>query len=63
MIGNQPVVVNPASGPGGRHNSVGSTSYGGDGPITELLEAFAGLASWERDYHDPNYLRKLVMGG
>jgi hypothetical protein len=61
IIANQPVVLDPASGPGGRRDAIGSRSYGGDGPVAELLRAFAGLATWEQDYHDPQYLRKLII--
>ncbi|MGE0441549.1 MAG: hypothetical protein AB7L66_05130 [Gemmatimonadales bacterium] len=62
IIGNQPVTLDPASGPGGRQYTVGAKSYGGDGPVPELLRAYAGLAAWDQGFYDPEYLRKLVMG-
>ncbi len=50
----------PSSGPGGRLFKVGSISYGGDGPVVDLLRAHLGLQPWEEGYADPTYLRKLV---
>jgi hypothetical protein len=61
IIGTQAVALDANSGPGGRYLSIGSTSYGGDGPVVKLLRAFAGLDTWEQDFHDPAYLRNLVM--
>jgi hypothetical protein len=61
IIGSYPVVQDPSSGPGGRYGAVGSISYGGDGPIVDLLRAKAGLRSWEEGFYEPNYLRKLVL--
>lgn len=61
IIGAAPVWLDPASGPGRKQGEVGSSSHGGDGPIANLLLAHAGLRSWEEGYHDPSYLRKLVL--
>lgn len=61
VIGSDKVRLDPSCGPGGKQFDVGSTSWSGDGPIVDLLQAYAGLRSWEEGYHDPNYLRKLVL--
>ena len=61
IIGSAPVELNPGSGPGGRQYEDGCVSYGGDGPILDLLGAHLGLRSWTEGSYDPNYLRKLVM--
>jgi hypothetical protein len=63
IVGNYPVLHDPASGPGGRVFEVGCCTHGGDGPVVDLLRAYAGLRSWEEGYHDPNELRKLVLPG
>jgi hypothetical protein len=61
VIGSAPVKLDPAAGPGRKTGEVGSTTWGGDGPIVDLLGAFVGLRTWEEGYHDPNDLRKLVL--
>ncbi len=61
IIGRCEVKLDPSCGPGGKQFEVGSTSWGGDGPIVDLLKAFAGLRSWEEGFHDPNVLRNLVL--
>jgi hypothetical protein len=61
IIGSSDVHLDPSCGPGGNRFDVGSTSWGGDGPIVDLLKAYAGSRSWEEGYRDPNELRKLVL--
>jgi hypothetical protein len=62
IIGSAPVELDPGSGPKGRLGTVGSSNYGGDGPVRELLRAHAGLDDWVPMFGDPAHLRKLVMG-
>jgi hypothetical protein len=62
VVGSVPPFHDPASGPGGKIFELGSKSYGGDGPILELLGAAAGRRSWSEGFHDPDYLRNLVLG-
>ena len=61
VISSSAPLHNPSAGPGGKAYAVGSTSYGGDGPIVELLGAHAGHRSWSEGFHDPLYLKKLVL--
>jgi hypothetical protein len=61
IVTNHPVALDPSSGPGGRIFTIGSSIYGGDGPIVDLLSAHAGLRSWEEGYGDPRYLRSLLI--
>jgi hypothetical protein len=61
VVGSVAPFHDPASGPGGRMFEVGSKSYGGDGPVLALLQATAGRRSWSEGFHDPGYLRNLVM--
>lgn len=61
IIGNSIPTLDPSAGPGGKNLSVGSTSYGGNGPIVDLLMAYAGKRSWSEGFHDPQYLTKLVI--
>jgi hypothetical protein len=61
IIGSSEVRLDPSSGPGGKCFGEGSTTFGGDGPIVNLLRAYAGLQTWEEGYYNPNELRKLVL--
>jgi hypothetical protein len=61
VIGRASVELDPGSGPKGRLGTVGSSNYGGDGPVRELLRAHAGLDGWVPMFGDPAHLRKLVM--
>lgn len=61
IIGNSISILDPSSGPGGKNLSVGSISYSGNGPIVDLLMAYAGKRSWSEGFHDPQFLRKLVI--
>ena len=61
IIGSSEVRLDPSSGPGGKCFEVGSITWGGNGPIVDLLRAHAGLRTWEEGYHDPNELRNLVL--
>lgn len=61
VIGSRPVAHSPAAGHSGDRDSVGAISWGGDGYVVQLLRTNAGLDSWEQDFADPNYLRKLVL--
>lgn len=61
VVASHQVVHSPSAGPGGARNAVGARSYGGDGPVVELLRAHAGLDTWEQGFADPGYLRKLVL--
>lgn len=61
VIASHPVVHSASAGPGGKRDTVGCRSYGGDGPVVRLLRAHAGLATWEEGFADPDYLRKLVL--
>lgn len=61
IIGKAPVKLDPYSGPGGARLAVGSRSYGGDGPVHELLRAHAGLDDWLPMFGEQDYLRKLVI--
>lgn len=62
VIGTAPIEFDPSSGPNGKLGTVGSSNYGGDGPVRELLRAHAGLDDWVPLFGDPSHLRKLVMG-
>lgn len=61
VLRNSPVLHDPNLGPGGKIFTVGSISFGGDGPVINLLLAYMGLQQWEQGYADPNYLRRLVL--
>lgn len=61
IVGSAAPIYDPASGPGGKDGEVGSRSFSGDGFVVELLEAYAGRRSWSEGFHDPQYLRKLVL--
>ena len=61
IAGSCPVENDPSSGPGGKYGAIGSRSYGGDGPIVNLLRSDTGLQPWEEGYYEPNYLRDLVL--
>lgn len=59
--GNDPVQHDPSSGPGGDRMAVGSRSYGGDGPVLELLRAYAGLDEWSPMFGESDYLKRLLV--
>ena len=61
VLRNSPVLHDSNLGPGGKMFTVGSISFGGDGPVVNLLLAYMGLRPWEQEYADPNYLRRLVL--
>ncbi len=62
VVSSQAVTLDPGAGPDGRNGEVGSCTYGGDGPVVDLLKAHSGLGSWDIDpRHRSRYLRKLVM--
>lgn len=61
VVGSVTPTHDPTSGPGGKLFTVGSKSYGGDGPIVRLLQAHAGIRSWSEGFHDPHYLEQLVL--
>jgi len=61
VVSSYPVTHSPAAGTSGDRDSIGAISFGGDGPVVDLLRADAGLDAWEKGAGDPNYLRKFVL--
>jgi hypothetical protein len=61
IIGNERVRLNASSGPGGKMFEVGSVSYGGDGPVVEILRAHIGIGPWNPYPKEEFSLVRLVM--
>ena len=55
-------MLNPDNGSGGKFGSIGSTSYGGGGTMTDLANAYWGLEPWNVLY-EQNYYDDILLKG
>ena len=62
ILFNENVTLNPSSGSGGKFGTVGASSYGQCGAMTDLADAYWGLTPWNVLY-DENYYDKILLKG
>lgn len=62
VLFNETVTLNPNNGSGGKAGTVGSTSYGQCGNMTDLADAYWGLTPWNVMY-DEDYYDEILLKG
>jgi hypothetical protein len=62
VLFNETVALNPDGGSGGKFGTIGATSYGQCGAMTDLAEAYWGLTPWNVMYEETYYDKILLKG-